>query len=142
MNFLDRAATRVTSQTILVMHGGGNFGDLYPVHQCFREQIVWRFPDNRIVVLPQSVYFPSSTELERSARLFSQHRDLILCVRDRESFAQVHGRFTQRTLLVPDMAHQLWGDNESLRDQAGVQRDQGSGDARAPFGEAASRERA
>lgn len=119
MNFLDRAASRITSQTILVMHGGGNFGDLYPVHQVFREEIVRRFPDNRIVVLPQSVYFSSSTELERSARLFKQHRDLILCVRDHESLAQTQGRFTQQTLLVPDMAHQLWGDSEPAGDLSG-----------------------
>jgi pyruvyl transferase EpsO len=119
MNFLDRAGSRITSQTILVLHGGGNFGDLYPVHQGFREEIVRRFPDNRIVILPQSVYFSSPVELERSARIFRQHRDLILCVRDHESMAQVLGRFTQRTLLVPDMAHQLWLGRQAPFGEAG-----------------------
>jgi len=44
MNFLDRARSRIASHTILVLHGGGNFGDLYPVHQNFWEEIVRRFP--------------------------------------------------------------------------------------------------
>ena len=87
MNFLDRARSRITSQTILVMHGGGNFGDLYPVHHNFREEIVRRFPDNRIVILPQSVYFSSPMELERSARVFRGHRDVVMYVRDHESLA-------------------------------------------------------
>jgi pyruvyl transferase EpsO len=108
MNFLDRATSRINSETILVLHGGGNFGDLYPVHQNFREEIVRRFPDNRIVILPQSVYFSSPRELERSARIFRQHRDIALCVRDHASLATVRTRFTDNTVLMPDMAQQLW----------------------------------
>ncbi len=108
MNFLDNARSRITSRTILVMHGGGNFGDLYPVHQRFREEIVRRFPDNRIVILPQSVYFSSPLALERSAEVFRRHGDLVLCVRDHASMARVRCRFTQNTVLMPDMAHQLW----------------------------------
>jgi pyruvyl transferase EpsO len=108
MNFLERARSRISSQTILVMHGGGNFGDLYPVHQNFREEIVRRFPDNRIVILPQSVHFSSAMEQERSARVFRQHRDLVLCVRDHNSLAHVRARFTHNSVLMPDMAHQLW----------------------------------
>ncbi|MDB6102971.1 MAG: exopolysaccharide biosynthesis protein [Gammaproteobacteria bacterium] len=108
MNFLDRGKSRISSETILVMHGGGNFGDLYPVHQNFREEIVRRFPDNRIVILPQSVYFSSPEELERSARVFRQHRNVVLCVRDHESLAKVRARFTHNSVLMPDMAHQLW----------------------------------
>jgi pyruvyl transferase EpsO len=108
MNFLESARSRVSPQTILVMHGGGNFGDLYPVHQNFREEIVRRFPGNRIVVLPQSVYFSSPVALERSARIFRQHRDIHLYVRDYASLAQVHTRFTENAELMPDMAHQLW----------------------------------
>ncbi len=108
MNFVAHDASRITRETVIVMHGGGNFGDLYPVHQNFREQIVRRFPDNRIVVLPQSVYFSSPLALERSARIFRQHRDLALCVRDHASLGQVRGKFTDNTVLMPDMAHQLW----------------------------------
>jgi pyruvyl transferase EpsO len=108
MNFLERARSRISSQTILVMHGGGNFGDLYPVHQNFREEIVRRFPDNRIVILPQSVHFSSPMELERSARVFRRHRDVVMCVRDHASLAQARARFTRHTMLIPDMAHQLW----------------------------------
>jgi pyruvyl transferase EpsO len=108
MNFLDRARSRISNQTILVMHGGGNFGDLYPVHQNFREEIVRRFPDNRIVILPQSVHFSSALELERSARVFRRHRDVVLCVRDHASLARVRARFTHNCVLMPDMAHQLW----------------------------------
>lgn len=108
MNFVAGAASPITPETIIALHGGGNFGDLYPVHQNFREAMVRRFPNNRIVVLPQSVYFSSPLALERSARIFRQHRDLFLCVRDHASLRQVGAKFTENVVLMPDMAHQLW----------------------------------
>jgi pyruvyl transferase EpsO len=108
LNFVARARRRISREAIIVMHGGGNFGDLYPVHQNFREEVVRRFPDNRIVILPQSVYFSSPLALARSGRIFRQHPDLALCVRDHASLAQVRGKFTENAILMPDMAHQLW----------------------------------
>ncbi|MDI5788788.1 hypothetical protein PO124_11350 [Bacillus licheniformis] len=39
------------------LSGGGNFGDLYPHFQQFRERVVEHYPDNRIVILPQSIYY-------------------------------------------------------------------------------------
>jgi pyruvyl transferase EpsO len=118
MNFCDSLQRRMTADTIIVMHGGGNFGDLYPVHQRFREQIVRQFPDNRIVVLPQSVYFSSAGALEQSAEVFRAHRDLVLCLRDHASVRRAGTRFTHNTVLMPDMAHQLWRghDPESIAD--------------------------
>jgi len=108
MNFCDSLKGRITGDTIIVMHGGGNFGDLYPVHQRFREQIVRQFPDNRIVVLPQSVYFSCAGALEQSAEVFRAHGDVVLCLRDHASVRRVGTRFTHNTVLMPDMAHQLW----------------------------------
>ena len=108
MNFTARAREQVPRDAVVVLHGGGNFGDLYPVHQRFREEIVQSFPHNRIVVLAQSVHFSSPEELDRSAVIFERHRDLVLCVRDPRSMGLVKGRFAENVCLVPDMAHQLW----------------------------------
>jgi pyruvyl transferase EpsO len=108
MNFTARARERIPKDAIVVLQGGGNFGDLYPVHQRFREEVVQSFPHNRIVVLGQSVHFSSAEEMDRSAAIFGRHEDLVLCVRDPRSMQLVKGRFTQHVHLVPDMAHQLW----------------------------------
>lgn len=91
----------------IVLHGGGNFGDLYPIHQRFREDVVTRYRDKKIVLLPQSVHFDSKEALETSARIFRQHPDLTLFVRDAESLELVKDRFTDKAFLMPDMAHSL-----------------------------------
>ena len=76
---------RVPHGTILI-HGGGNLGDLWKAQQALREQIVSAFPDHRIVQLPQTIHFQSPAALERAAALFSNHKQLTIVARDRVSF--------------------------------------------------------
>lgn len=92
----------------LVLHGGGNFGDIWPQFQTFRELIIARYRDVPIVVLPQSIHFGSQTERKRSARLLSKHRHLVIFVRDTESLSFVRDDVGAAGEVVPDMAHQLW----------------------------------
>lgn len=92
---------------VIVFHGGGNFGDLYPCFQQLRERIVYAHGGNRIIVLPQSLHFSSEEKLESSARIFRTHTDVHLCVRDRASL-QMATQFSDRVYLLPDMAHQLY----------------------------------
>src|SRR5262245_35006619 len=81
----DTLARRIGRGTIL-LSGGGNFGDLYPDHQEFREEIVTRFPNHRVVQLPQSIHFESPEALAATGRVLDRHRDFTLLVRDQSSF--------------------------------------------------------
>ena len=92
----------------IVLHGGGNFGDIWPQFQMFRELIIARYPQTPIVVLPQTIHFASIAQRGRSARLLSAHRQLFIFVRDRESLAFLR-EANVGGALMPDMAHQLWG---------------------------------
>lgn len=102
-----RLARRIGPDDIICLHGGGNFGDLYPAHQEFRRAVVERFPDNRIVVLPQTVHFGTSHPW-RLLEPFRRHRRLTVCVRDRASARLLAEAGIEDVLLVPDMAHLLW----------------------------------
>ncbi|USX25517.1 polysaccharide pyruvyl transferase family protein [Oxalobacteraceae bacterium OTU3CINTB1] len=97
----------VGKDDILVFHGGGNFGDLYPNINDLREDIITRFPDNRIVMLPQTIFFSTDAKRDASAAVFRRHRDVHIFIRDRVS-QQIAQRFSDHVYLVPDMAHQLY----------------------------------
>ncbi|MBT2635512.1 polysaccharide pyruvyl transferase family protein [Bacillus sp. ISL-26] len=100
---------RVGRNAVIVCQGGGNFGDLYPYYQAFREKIVKAFPENRIVILPQSIYFQDEKKLRRTAELFSGHRDMHLFTRDNVSYETAKRYFSANHIgLLPDMAHQLF----------------------------------
>jgi exopolysaccharide biosynthesis predicted pyruvyltransferase EpsI len=81
----------------ILLHGGGNFGDLWPEFQDFREQVVRDFPERQIIQLPQSIQFRDTQAAARANGVFGGHRGFHLLVRDLESFEKA-----QR--LLPDVA--------------------------------------
>lgn len=90
---------------VILLHGGGNFGDLYPRHQNFRLRVTEHYPDHRIIILPQSVHYDHRKFLEEDMEQLRRHRDLWICVRDRESFDLLRLHLPpERIQLIPDMA--------------------------------------
>jgi len=41
----------------IILQGGGNFGDLYPHIQAYRERIIAEYPNHKIVIFPQTIFF-------------------------------------------------------------------------------------
>ena len=76
----------------ILLHGGGNFGDVWPIYQTFRHAVIERFPDNPIVQLPQTLHFSDLSSINTTRRLIERHRNFKLFVRDANSlaFAQEH----------------------------------------------------
>ncbi len=101
---------RVAGHDTILLHGGGNFGDLWHSHQQFRESVISRFTDRRIVLFPQTVHFRDPRHLDAARRAFSAHPDLHLCVRDAESYRFVLEQFPGNAVyLLPDMAFCIEG---------------------------------
>lgn len=73
---------RVMPSGVVLLHGGGNFGDLWIGHQNHREQIVEDLPDYRLVQLPQSIFFASKTRAEQADAVIGRHPDFRLLLRD------------------------------------------------------------
>ncbi|MBH5368996.1 polysaccharide pyruvyl transferase family protein [Bradyrhizobium glycinis] len=88
----------------IFIHGGGNFGDLWPKHQAFREMLISSFPDRLIVQLPQTVHFSSKSNLEKSKRIINAHKNVTMLVRDLRSLGEVQESFASAVQLCPDMA--------------------------------------
>ncbi|MBU1264820.1 MAG: polysaccharide pyruvyl transferase family protein [Gammaproteobacteria bacterium] len=99
----------------ILITGGGNFGDLYPIHQNLRERVIREFPDNRIIQFPQSIYFADDGNLARSQAILSKHKEFHFVVRDTVSLRLAQKHYDNPTYLCPDMAMML--DLRSLRSQ-------------------------
>ncbi|MGD1714802.1 polysaccharide pyruvyl transferase family protein [Dapis sp. BLCC M172] len=79
----------------IFLNGGGNFGDIWPAFQIFREKIIEQYRDRSIVILPQTIYYSSEEALEKSAQVLNKHPDLTIFVRDDRSFAIAQQAFFQ-----------------------------------------------
>lgn len=93
------------SNVIILLNGGGNFGDLWRSSQDFRLDIIKHYPNNRIIIFPQSIWYDNENLIQEDAEVFSQHQDLHICVRDRFSYDFLKQNFGCKNIyLIPDMA--------------------------------------
>lgn len=91
-------------ETVILLQGGGNFGDLWREAQEFRLKVIRQYPANRIVIFPQSVYYQNPETLKEDAEVMAQHKKLVVCVRDEQSFEILKPHIRNEMLLLPDMA--------------------------------------
>ena len=99
-----RHLERAARTGVILIHGGGNLGDIYRRHQRLRESVIRDFPDRPIIQLPQTVHFRDAEALVRTRRVFDAHPNLTLLVRDQPSLDLARREFRAPSLLCPDMA--------------------------------------
>lgn len=80
--FDPRALRRAMPRGVVLLHGGGNLGDVWPGHQRHREEAIAALHDYRVVQLPQSVFFREPEAAARFAEVARAHPDLHLLLRD------------------------------------------------------------
>ena len=102
----------ITDKDIICMSGGGNMGNLYPKYEAIRRKVIKNFPDNRIVIFPQTLDYETDAygkkEMERSAEVYSQHKKLTVCAREEKSFRAMSALYND-VVLVPDIVMYLNG---------------------------------
>lgn len=93
----------INPNEIILFQGGGNFGDLWSVPHDFKMKVMAKYPDNRFVFFPQTVYFQHEENLLSCAD-FMSHYNATICARDNVSFEILKEYFKNEIVLVPDMA--------------------------------------
>jgi exopolysaccharide biosynthesis predicted pyruvyltransferase EpsI len=89
---------------LILIHGGGNFGTLWPRHQTFREQVIKSFPNNPIIQLPQTIYFEDQARAAQAEAIINGHGNVTILARDPRSLEFADAAFTSKNILCPDMA--------------------------------------
>lgn len=95
---------KLSPEVIILLQGGGNFGDLWRTAQNFRLKVCQAYPDNKIILFPQTIFYMNPEQMKADARILSAHPRLTICVRDKESYRLACDHFGNTVLLVPDMA--------------------------------------
>lgn len=101
---VERELPKLPEGTIILIQGGGNFGDLYPRHQELRRKIVAKYVRHRVIQLPQSIHYQNSQNKEICRKAFNEHDDFHLIVRDRPSLEIARQLHDGPIYLCPDMA--------------------------------------
>lgn len=95
---------KIDKDVTVLFNGGGNLGDIYHEHMDFLLSVVRHYPDNRIIVLPQTIYYKDSSLEMEDFKLLLSHKDLYICCRDQVVYQHVKTTFGSHALVLPDMA--------------------------------------
>ena len=104
----------IRPKDIIILNGGGNLGDLYPRYEFIRRQIISSFPNNQIIIFPQSIYFSDTgrgyREREITSKIYGKHSNLLICARDSKSAGKMKELFSNNNIILcPDMVFYLMG---------------------------------
>lgn len=100
----------ITKEDVLIIAGGGYMGSLWLRMEDVVKHIVQQYPDNKIIVFPQTIYFSDSKlgawERESLKSIFNSHRDITFIAREEKSFNTAREIFDDnvRVYMLPDMA--------------------------------------
>lgn len=87
----------VKSDDIITIIGGGNMDDIYTSLEQVRLYVVKSFPNNHIVSFPQTMSFSETKngikKRNKSHKIYANHKNLILFVREPNSLARVKTHF-------------------------------------------------
>lgn len=105
----DYEHTTIAPDTIIVLQGGGNFGDLWRGATEARNELIERYPKNKVVILPQTITYTDKNLLKQDAALYAKHANLHICARDEESYVIAKKYFgTNHVYMLPDTAIGLY----------------------------------
>lgn len=114
----DAMCERLGDGTILI-HGGGNFGTLWPKHEAFRLHLLRTHKDRAIVQMPESIHYADDAGIAEMAAAIREHGNFTLLVRDARSLVFAEQHFDCRVALCPDAALML-GRQERMAPRARV----------------------
>lgn len=118
----------IEKEDIIAVSGGGYMGSLWLTYgEANVRHIVSELPDNKIIVLPQSIYFEKTMEgkkqLQISKNVYDLHKNLTICIREPRQLNYIQSLFSEnvKIKMYPDMVL-LWNQQESSlkRDKVGI----------------------
>ena len=97
------------SDTVMLFHGGGNFGGLWDIPHIRRNDELQQLRSYKAVMLPQTMTTMDQECRQQTRAVLANHPDVTLMWRDRKSFETSLTLFPEvRSVLVPDAAFCLF----------------------------------
>ncbi len=89
---------------VILITGGGYMGDVWRTAWDNVMDTIEHYPNNPIVILPNTIFYDSPEIMRSDAERLSQLKRLTICVRDNISYQTAKEHFRNEVRLVPDMA--------------------------------------
>lgn len=107
-----KAKKYISNDTVIFLQGGGNIGDIYKNCEKGRRKVIEKFPNNKIIIFPQTCYFSNTesgkAELERTKQIYNAHNNLVIMAREEKTYEFMKENFKNAKIyLTPDIVMTL-----------------------------------
>lgn len=123
---IKRIKKKVKDEDVITVLGGGNMDDIYYSLENARRFVIHSFPNNKIVLFPQTMAF-SDTEyghyrLKKTEHTYNKHKNLHIFAREKNSFICMKESFynAKEIGLVPDMVLSIKPAIDKCKSRSGV----------------------
>lgn len=107
---IENYTNNIHNDTIIFLHGGGNIGWTYIDEEKNRREIIEAYPNNNIIIFPQTIYFEDSFKEQQNmtSKIYSNHSKLIIMTREKVSYGIANNLFKKnKIILSPDIVTYL-----------------------------------
>lgn len=94
----------INDHSIVLMHGGGNFGTVWEEIHTFRLKVINELKSVPIIQLPQTIHFDSEDKVNEINQAITKHGQYTLLARGQFSYSFAKSNFNAPVYLCPDMA--------------------------------------
>lgn len=120
--FINILKKNVSKKDIIIFQSGYCTHDIEPSKEDLMHRIVINnFPDNRMLMLPQTVFFQREDRREASSKAYNLAKHMLFLARDAVSYDMAKSMFTNvKVELYPDIVTTLIGTRKYKSKRAGV----------------------
>ncbi len=91
-------------EDVLCITGGGFMGDLWLTAENMARDIICSYKSNKIIVMPQTVYFQSDREKKISKEVYTSNQNVYFALRDMDSYSLIKDWLGEENVIyVPDI---------------------------------------
>lgn len=99
----------LNKNSIILMHGGGNFGTIWPEIHVFRLRVLQDFVGTPIIQLPQTIYYDDAAKAGEMAAAIKKQGNYHLLARCQKSYEFALQHLNKKVYLCPYMAFFIGG---------------------------------
>lgn len=110
--YMNSLKKQIKHNDIIFLTGGGNMGNVYRMYEAARRFVIKSFPNNKIVVFPQTIDYTNDIfgklSCKYSKKVYNTHKKLIVCAREIYSYKKMKELYRNaKILLCPDIVLSL-----------------------------------
>jgi exopolysaccharide biosynthesis predicted pyruvyltransferase EpsI len=119
--FLDKLERALGPEDIIIFQSGYTTQDLGGVHDLMHRVVIERFPNAKILMMPQTIYFKSKERKALTAKIYNLAKRMLFLARDKVSLKMAREMFPDVcVMLFPDIVTTLIGKYRFASPRSGI----------------------